>query len=78
MLLVKRRQTGPVLTDKKREGMYMSGQKKKGLTLARKQNLTGWVFLAPATLLIVWMSFYPMIRAFILTLETGMGIKLQF
>ena len=30
----------------------MSGQKKKGLTLARKQNLTGWVFLAPATLLI--------------------------
>lgn len=56
----------------------MSGQKKKGLTLARKQNLTGWVFLAPATLLIVWMSFYPMIRAFILSLQTGMGINLQF
>ena len=56
----------------------MSGQKKKGLTLAKKQNLTGWVFLAPATLLIVWMSFYPMVRAFILSLQTGMGINLQF
>ncbi|HIS25883.1 MAG TPA: sugar ABC transporter permease [Candidatus Pullilachnospira intestinigallinarum] len=58
--------------------MYMSGQKKKGLTLARKQNLTGWVFLAPATILICWMSFYPMIRAFILSLQTGMGINLSF
>lgn len=56
----------------------MSGQKKKGLTLARKQNLTGWVFLAPATILICWMSFYPMIRAFILSLQTGMGINLSF
>lgn len=56
----------------------MSGQKKKGLTLAKKQNLTGWVFLAPATLLIAWMSFYPMIRAFILSLQTGMGINLSF
>ncbi|HIV11832.1 MAG TPA: sugar ABC transporter permease [Candidatus Pullilachnospira stercoravium] len=58
--------------------MYMSGQKKKGLTLAKKQNLTGWVFLAPATLLIVWMSFYPMVRAFILSLQTGMGVNLSF
>lgn len=56
----------------------MSGQKKKGMTLARKQNLTGWVFLAPATILICWMSFYPMIRAFILSLQTGMGINLSF
>ena len=40
----------------------MSNQKKKGLTLAKKHNLTGWAFLLPATLLIGWMSFYPMIR----------------
>ena len=45
---------------------FMSNQKKKGLTLAKKHNLTGWAFLLPATLLIGWMSFYPMIRAFIL------------
>lgn len=56
----------------------MSGQKKKGMSLAKKQNLTGWVFLAPATILICWMSFYPMIRAFILSMQTGMGINLSF
>ena len=43
----------------------MSGQKKNGLTLQQKHGLTGWVFLAPAVLLICWTSFYPMIRAFI-------------
>ena len=56
----------------------MSNQKKKGLTLAKKHNLTGWAFLLPATLLIGWMSFYPMIRAFILSLQTGMGVNLSF
>ncbi len=44
----------------------------------RTHNLTGWAFLLPATLLIGWMSFYPMIRAFILSLQTGMGVNLSF
>lgn len=57
---------------------FMSDQKKKGLSLAKKHNLTGWAFLLPATLLIGWMSFYPMIRAFILSLQTGMGVNLSF
>lgn len=57
---------------------FMSNQKKKGLTLEKKHNLTGWAFLLPATLLIGWMSFYPMIRAFILSLQTGMGVNLSF
>ena len=56
----------------------MSGQKKNGLTLQQKHGLTGWVFLAPAVLLICWTSFYPMIRAFILSLQTGMGVNLNF
>ena len=56
----------------------MSDQKKKGLTLQQKHGLTGWVFLAPAVLLICWTSFYPMIRAFILSLQTGMGVNLSF
>lgn len=56
----------------------MSSQKKKGLTLSRKHNLTGWIFLIPATVLIAWMSFYPMIQAFILSLKTGMGVNLTF
>ncbi len=46
---------------------------KKGLSLSKKQNLAGWAFLTPATLLIVAMSFYPMIRALILSFKTGVG-----
>ena len=56
----------------------MSGQNKKGLTLEKKHNLTGWMFLLPATVLIAWMSFYPMIQAFILSLQKGVGLNLQF
>ena len=64
--------------EKKGRMDFMSNQKKKGLSLAKKHNLTGWAFLLPATLLIGWMSFYPMIRAFILSLQTGMGVNLSF
>ena len=55
----------------------MKGSGKK-LLLERRHNLTGWVFLIPATALIAWMSFYPMIQAFILSLQTGLGINLKF
>ena len=37
----------------------MSGPNKKGMSLEKKHNVTGWVFLIPATALICWMSFYP-------------------
>ncbi len=46
--------------------------KKKGMTLIAKQKAAGWAFLAPATIMIAVMSFYPMIRAFIISLQTGM------
>lgn len=52
----------------------MEGHKKK-LTLAKKHNITGWTFLAPAAILIVAMSFLPMVQAFILSLKTGIGAK---
>lgn len=55
----------------------MSG-KKKGLSLAKRHNLTGWLFLTPAVLLICWCSFYPMIQAFILSFKTGKGMNLRF
>ncbi len=45
--------------------------RKRGLTLYRKQNIAGWLFLLPATILIFAFSFYPMIRAFIRSLQTG-------
>ncbi len=55
----------------------MKGSGKK-LSLEKRHNLTGWAFLIPATALIAWMSFYPMIQAFILSLQTGLGINLKF
>ena len=51
---------------------------KRGLSLEKKNNLTGWLFLIPATALICWMSFYPMVKAFIMSLQTGIGINLNF
>ncbi len=52
--------------------------KKKGMSLLAKQKATGWAFLTPATLLIAIMSFYPMVRAFILSLQTGTGANMRF
>lgn len=56
----------------------MSGPNKKGMSLEKKHNVTGWIFLVPATALICWMSFYPMIKAFIMSTQTGIGINLTF
>jgi lactose/L-arabinose transport system permease protein len=37
-----------------------------------------WVFIYPATLLIIIFSFYPMINAFIMSLQSGFGNNLRF
>lgn len=50
----------------------------KRLDLDQKRNLTGWAFLAPAVLLIAVMSFYPMIKACIMSFKTGIGINLNW
>lgn len=52
--------------------------KKKGMSLLAKQRAAGWAFLAPASILIAVMSFYPMIRAFILSFQTGTGVNMTF
>lgn len=41
------------------------------MNVTGKQHAAGWIYLAPATLLIAIMSFYPMIQAFIMSLKTG-------
>ncbi len=46
-------------------------KEKKGLGLLAKQSISGWIWLLPATILIAIMSFYPMVRAFIMSLKTG-------
>lgn len=46
---------------------------KKKISAQALRSRTGWLFLLPATLMIVWMSFYPMVRALILSFQTGVG-----
>ena len=41
------------------------------MTLLGKQSIAGWVFLTPATILIAIMAFWPMVQAFIMSLQTG-------
>ena len=52
-------------------------KKKKGLGLLAKQKAAGWGFLAPASILIFVMSFYPMVQAFITSLKTGSSANIQ-
>lgn len=61
-----------------RKGDFSVKSKKKGLSLLAKQRAAGWGFLAPATLMIAVMSFYPMVRAFILSLQKGSGMNMTF
>jgi len=39
--------------------------------MEQRRNLTGWVFLLPAALLIALMNFWPMIQALVLSFKTG-------
>lgn len=54
------------------------GTKKKNLSITMKQLLAGWAFLVPGALLIVVMSFYPIIQAFLTSLKTGSSAKLAW
>lgn len=50
----------------------------KKMTLSKKHNLIGWVFLAPGALLILFMSFIPMFRALLLSFQTGVGASMEY
>ena len=52
--------------------------KKKIMTLRGKQKSAGWVFLAPAAVLIFIMCFYPMVQAFIMSLKTGSSANMKW
>lgn len=56
----------------------MSAPKKKKMSLSKRHNLTGWAFLTPAAILIVIMSFVPMVRALILSFKTGIGANMKW
>lgn len=52
--------------------------KKKSRSVLYKQRRAGWIFLMPATILIFIMSFYPMVRAFIMSLQTGPSSNMRW
>ncbi len=45
---------------------------------ATKMKVTGWLFILVPIVFISMFSFYPMIMAFIMSLQSGMGINLEF
>lgn len=51
---------------------------KKKMTLLQKQSMSGWIFLAPATIMIAIMSFWPMFNAFLTSLKTGSSANMQW
>lgn len=56
----------------------MGHKKTFKLGLNQKQGLIGWAFLSVAATLIVWMNFYPMVRGFWFSLQSGVGAQMQF
>lgn len=55
-----------------------SSRNRRRFGIEAKRNLTGWIFLIPAAVLILWMNFYPMFQALILSLKTGRGTRVDF
>ena len=51
--------------------------KRKGLNMEQKRNLTGWAFLLPASILLGAACFYPMVQALILSFQKGTGSAVQ-
>ena len=52
--------------------------KKKGMIITGKQRAAGWMYLAPATILIFIMSFWPIIQAVITSFKTGSSANMQW
>lgn len=52
--------------------------KKKRMSITGKQRAAGWMYLAPATILIFIMSFWPIIQAVITSFKTGSSANMQW
>lgn len=50
----------------------------KKLDIAKRNSRLGWFFLLPGAALILWMSFYPMFRALLLSFQTGVGANMRW
>lgn len=48
------------------------------LTYAKRKSLTGWLFIIPSVVLIFVMSFFPIGQAFLTSLQSGMGVNMNY
>ena len=53
-------------------------EKKRNMSVLAKQHAAGWAFLAPATILIVIMNFYPMFQALLMSFKTGSSANMKW
>ncbi len=53
-------------------------KKSKGMSVRRKQEAAGWLFLTPATILIMVMSFWPILQAVFTSFQTGAGVNMKW
>lgn len=53
-------------------------KEKRKMSLLAKQSAAGWIYLLPATILIAVMAFWPMIQAFIMSLQTGSSANMTW
>lgn len=51
---------------------------RKKVSINKKHKIIGWFFVIPGALMIFAFYFYPIVRAFILSLQGGVGNNLQF
>lgn len=51
---------------------------RKPVSISSRQSLTGWRYIIPAAVLIIAMNFYPMIKALILSFQTGAGANMTW
>lgn len=47
-------------------------------SVKQRQNLTGWAFLTPASILLIVFNFLPLVQAFFLSLQTGRGSSMKW
>ena len=52
--------------------------KRSGKSITSKQHAAGWAFLAPASILIVVMSFIPIIQAILMSFKTGSSANMKW
>lgn len=48
------------------------------MSYSKKRNFTGWLFLIPAVILIIVMSFAAIAQAFTISLQSGIGANMNF